>query len=275
MDEVLSDNKSGNIVNEKNHKILEDSGPGGPDNPKQAEKLNFDLNESADKIKNNDNYIPIRYELPSKNEIANIINENNNIGREIYKMNEENKKLIKLLQSLTKSSNISNEKKKSLEAYISSQAILLNEAKKIFIEEYNKMKGMEHEISTLRSNNSYIKKKLKECRENEFRMKLQSSSEKYLLHSLSRSASSKRLFSSSSIAALPKYSSHGNINDHSTTNINSNENMNENKKFIKYYSYGNIYDKKKGNKKQYFEKYGANIPLQQKWKRHEESCNQQ
>jgi len=241
MDEVLSDNKSGNIVNEKNHKILEDSGPGGPDNPKQAEKLNFDLNESADKIKNNDNYIPIRYELPSKNEIANI----------------------------------SNEKKKSLEAYISSQAILLNEAKKIFIEEYNKMKGMEHEISTLRSNNSYIKKKLKECRENEFRMKLQSSSEKYLLHSLSRSASSKRLFSSSSIAALPKYSSHGNINDHSTTNINSNENMNENKKFIKYYSYGNIYDKKKGNKKQYFEKYGANIPLQQKWKRHEESCNQQ
>jgi len=146
----------------------------------------------------------INKKSPLQNELDNIINENNNIGREIFKMNEENKKLIKLLQSFTASSNISNEKKKNLEVYINSQAALLNDAKKIFVEEYNKMKSMEQEINNLKTNNSYMKKKLKECRENEYRMKIQSSNDKYLLHTLSSNA--KRNFSMSSI-----YSSSGNL----------------------------------------------------------------
>ena len=180
-----------------------------------------------------------------QNELDNIINENNNIGREIYKMNNENKKLIKLLQSFASSSNISNEKRKNLEMYITSQASLLNNAKKIFVEEYNKMKNMEQEINNLKTNNTYMKNKLKECRENEYRMKIiQSSKDKFVLHTLSanarRNLSTSSIFSSSESVMTEKYQNYNN-------NINNNKTI----------------------------RLDKDARIFPKWKHHEDTCNQQ
>ncbi|ORX82498.1 hypothetical protein BCR32DRAFT_163318 [Anaeromyces robustus] len=227
MDEVLS--------NKDNTKSLGDI------------QINSDHNLSTSNLnKDNNNNHKENNKSPIHNELASIINENNNIGREIFKMNEENKKLIKLLQAFTTSSNISTEKKRNLEAYISSQAALLNDAKRIFVEEYNKMKNMESEISTLKYNNSYIKKKLMECRENEFRMKLQSSNDKYLLHTLASSVNIKRNLNTTA---------HQNVQKHSST--------------------GNLLGNSKPVRRPNFDNYGKDAKIAPKWKHHEDTCNQQ
>jgi len=162
------------------------------------------INEPTDNNNNNNNNNNTNGDKSSslQNEIAKIIDDNNNIGREIYKMNEENKKLINLLQCLNTSSNIFAEKKKNLENYIISQSSLLNDAKKMFIEEYYKAKDMEQEIDNLKSNNSHMKKKLDECRDNEFKMKLQSSKERYLLNNF---VDTKQPFNFPSTVDLPKF----------------------------------------------------------------------
>jgi len=244
MDDYLSDNQNKTMINAPSLDTIEENSPSGADIAKKSKQSKYHLPSLSLEDNPNDN---TNKNTPLQNELANIINENNNIGREIFKMNEENKKLIKLLETFTASSLISKEKKKNLETYITSQATLLNDAKRIFVEEYNKMKTMEQEISTLKSNNSYMKKKLKECRENEFRMKLQSSNDKYLLHTLTNSVNAKRYLNTMA-NTRPKVSKHisaGNV---------LNDNQNNNNKIISF-------DK--------------NTAIPKNWKHHEETCNQQ
>jgi len=236
--------RSSELVTTPGTDKIEENSPSGADIASHPYQPKYDVNSPMDKNENSEEgkVAKNNEKIPLENELAIIINENNNIGREIFRMNEENKRLIKLLQSFTTSSNISKEKKKNLEAYITSQAALLNDAKKIFVEEYNKMKSMELEISTLKSNNNYMKRKLKECRENEFRMKLQSSNDKYLLRTVSN-VNSKKNYATTSHSSLPilhKYNSTGNV-------LNSNKTI----------------------------KFDKDTTVSQKWKHHEDSCNQQ
>ncbi|KAG4104708.1 hypothetical protein H8356DRAFT_926607 [Neocallimastix lanati (nom. inval.)] len=200
------------INSEENNKLMNEIFSGqpsfNPNNDSDSLNPNYNnnqmINEPTDNNNNNNNNNNTNGDKSSslQNEIAKIIDDNNNIGREIYKMNEENKKLINLLQCLNTSSNIFAEKKKNLENYIISQSSLLNDAKKMFIEEYYKAKDMEQEIDNLKSNNSHMKKKLDECRDNEFKMKLQSSKERYLLNNF---VDTKQPFNFPSTVDLPKF----------------------------------------------------------------------
>jgi len=249
------------LMDTPNASNIEEKSPSGAEITKKSKESKLKVTSPVENKKENSKEKSKKEDKTDlHSELADIINENNHIGREIFKMSEENKKLVQLLRSFSASSNISKEKKRNLEAYIASQTSLLNDAKKLFVKEYNKMRSMENEINTLKANNSYMKKKLKECRENEFKMKLQSSNDKYLLHSIaSKNEIARRNYSSAtSIPSLQRYRSIGSIYDSSSNNtskISNNSNNTNNNKTIKI------------NK--------SSSSVSQKWKQHEDTCNQQ